>query len=286
MSEPVRLAMVGAGWWAWTAHLPSMRDDPGIELATVCDPDPTRAHQAAAEFGGEASTDLAATLRDDTLDGVVVATPHHTHASVVAAALAAGRHVLVEKPMVLRAVDAWELVETARARSLHLSVGLTYQYADVALPIRDAVQHEIGELVCVNADFPSGTAALFARTDPDQDHLDDPASPHGTTFSNPATGGGQAYSQLTHLLGAVCFAAQDQAVDVAAMTADHGFAVDAVDALVFRLSRGALGVASSTATTPTGVEPGQPIRFHGTAGMVEWELTTGTGTIRTASGVR
>ena len=285
MTRPVRLAMLGAGWWATTAHLPAMAANPEIELVAVCDPDPARAKIAADRFGVAAAfTEVYRLLDEVTLDGVVVATPHHTHHLIVQAALQRGLHTLVEKPMMLRGDHAWELVELARSRGCHLSVGLTYQYAPAASRIRRAVQQQIGDLVCVNADFPSATAKLFARTDPAQDDLDHPERPHGTTFSDPATGGGQAYTQLTHLLGALLWAVHDQATDVSAFTEQRGMAVDVVDALAFRLSSGALGVATSTGTTADGVQPRQPIRFHGTEGMVEWNLADSTGVVRARGG--
>lgn len=285
MTRPVRLAMLGAGWWASTAHLPSMAANPDVDLVAVCDPERARVKIAADRFSVPAAyTDVDQLLDEIRPDGVVVATPHHTHHPIVRAALQHGIHALVEKPMVLRADHGWELVELARSMGCHLSVGLTYQFAPAAARIRHAVQHRIGNLICVNADFPSGTAKLFARTDPDNDDLDRPDRPHGTTFSDPATGGGQAYTQLTHLLGAAIWAVHDQATDVSAFTEHRGLAVDLVDALAFRLSSGALGVATSTGTTADGVKPRQPIRFHGTDGMVEWNLADSTGVVRERGG--
>lgn len=284
MPDRLRVAVVGAGWWASTAHLPALSTNPEVDLVAVCDPDPSRARTAAEAFGTTPFTDVDQLLTSVGLDAVVVATPHHTHHEIVAAALTADRHVLVEKPMVTRADHAWELVELARTRERILSAGHTYQYTSTASRVRDAVQHRIGELVSVTADFPSATVRLFASTDPAHDHLDEPARPHGTTFSNPATGGGQGYTQLCHVLGAVCWASHDQATDVAAFTARRGLAVDVVDALTFRLAGGALGTASSTGTTASGVSPGQPIRFHGTTGMVEWDLSVGEGVVRESGG--
>ena len=105
-----------------------------------------------------------------------------------------------------------------------------------------------------------------------QADLDRPDVPHGTTYSDPRTGGGQGYTQLSHLLGAVVWATGQQATEVSAFMDTRGLRVDVVDALAFRLTGGALCVASSTGTTPPGVMPRHRIRFHGTAGMVEWDM--------------
>ena len=132
MPDRVRIAVVGAGWWASTAHLPALAGHPGVDLVAVCDPDPARAQTAAATFATRPFTDLDHLLASVAADGVVVATPHHTHHEIVTAVLTADRHVLVEKPMVIRADHAWELVELARARGRILSVGHTYQYTATA----------------------------------------------------------------------------------------------------------------------------------------------------------
>lgn len=278
-----RMAVVGAGWWASTAHLPALAADPRADLVAVCDPDPERARQAADRFGSTAYTSLERMLDEARPDGVVVATPHSTHFPIAETALNAGAHVLVEKPLATTAVDAWELVAVARRRERILAAGLTYQYAATAPAVREAVQHGIGELRSVNAEFSSGTLALFAQTDAEASPAD-PTVPHGITYSDPATGGGQAHTQLSHLLGGLLWAAGRQASDVAAMTANHGLAVDLVDALAFRLDGGALCVASSTGTTPDGVQPRHRIRFHGTAGMVEWDMLAARASVHRAGG--
>lgn len=283
MTGRARIAVVGAGWWSSTAHLPALASNPRVELVGICDPDAGRAEQAATRFGSRGFTSLDEMLREANPDGVVVATPHSTHFPIAVAAIEAGCHVLVEKPLATTAADAWELVVLARRRDRILAAGLTYQYAETALAVREAVQHAIGELRSVNAEFSSDTLFLFAQTDP-LGTASDPAVPHGITYSDPATGGGQAHTQLSHLLGGLLWAAGRQASDVAAMTANHGLAVDLVDALAFRLDGGALCVASSTGTTAPGVARRHRIRFHGTEGMVEWDMLAASAAVHRAGG--
>jgi len=283
MTSHARIAVVGAGWWASTAHLPGIVSEPRAELVGVCDPDDARAHQAAEEFGSRGFTSLDEMLVQARPDGVVVATPHSTHFSVAASALRHGCHVLVEKPLATSAVDAWELVALARRHERILAAGLTYQYAATAPAVRDAVQHGIGELRSVNAEFSSSTLPLFQETDSSRSSSD-PKVPHGITYSDPTTGGGQAHTQLSHLLGGLLWAVGRQATDVVALTASHGLAVDLVDAFAFRLDGGALCVASSTGTTAEGVAPRHRIRFHGTEGMVEWDMLAARASVHHAGG--
>lgn len=282
-----RIAVVGAGWWASTAHLPALAADPRVELVAVCDPDDARADAAAARFGAQhTATDLEPLLADVDLDGVVIATPHTTHAALGRAALRSGVHVLMEKPLTTAAADAWELVELAERRGLVLSVGVTYLHANTFGRVVRAVREEIGELVAVNGEFSSTTQKLFAVTD-DGTAGEDPTAPHGTTYSDPAlSGGGQGHTQLTHLLGSMIMATGRQALEVSALMDHRSLRVDLVDALAFRLEGGVLGTASSTGTTAPGVPMRHALRYHGTEGMVEHDILSGRARIHRAGGTR
>ena len=274
MTDRLRFAMVGTGWWANVAHLPGMIADPTIELVAVVDADLARARTVAERFGVRHSfADVDALLAELEIDCAVVATPHTTHRPIVERLLTAGVDVLVEKPLTTTAADAWALVDLARRLGRTLSVGLTYQYADTASEVRDLVSHGIGELVCVNAEFSSGTEGLFSTTELDAAAADEPSLPHGTSYSDPRlSGGGQGQTQLTHLLGNLLWNTRTQADEVFAYMANRGAPVDLVDALTFRLDGGALGTASSTGTTPAGAEVRHRIRYHGTEAMVEHDL--------------
>lgn len=77
----------------------AMAGVPGVQIAAVCDPDGSRAAAARAETGAAAEhADLRRLLDDAALDAVIVATPDHWHAPAALLALAAGKHVYVEKP--------------------------------------------------------------------------------------------------------------------------------------------------------------------------------------------
>lgn len=274
MTERLRFAMVGTGWWANVAHLPAMVADPTIELVAVVDTDRARARVVADRFGVKhAFGDVGELLANIAVDCTVVATPHTTHRAVVERLLRAGVDVLVEKPLTTTAEDAWMLVDLARRLGRTLSVGLTYQYAATASEVRRVVLHGIGELVCVNAEFSSSTAGLFSTTELDAASAGDPALPHGTSYSDPLlSGGGQGQTQLTHLLGNLLWNTRLQAGEVFAYMANRGLSVDLVDALTFRLEGGTLGTATSTGTTPPGAEVRHRIRYHGTEAMVEHDL--------------
>lgn len=269
-SERIRIGIVGAGWWSTAVHLPGLAADPAIEIVAVADSDPARVRAAASRFGLSSTFgDLDSMMAMVALDGVIIATPHHTHAGLAGRALAEGISALVEKPLATTAADAWALVEAERRSEGMLVAGLTYQFAACAPFVRHAVRERIGDVVSVNAEFSSNTERLFSSPG---DNSDDPGVAHGSTYSDPTTGGGQGYTQLSHLLGGMLWALGDQAAEVHAFMDNRSARVDVVDALSIRLVGGALAVASSTGTTARNVPVRHRIRFHGTTGMLEWDM--------------
>lgn len=95
----LKAAVVGCGAIAYE-HLPFIADSPLARLAAVCDTSPALAAAAGERFGaGAVHTDFATLLADARPDIVHVLTPPHTHDAIVRQALAAGAHVICEKPM-------------------------------------------------------------------------------------------------------------------------------------------------------------------------------------------
>jgi predicted dehydrogenase len=119
----IRVAVAGAGEWGRN-HVRTLAALPGVRLAWVIDPDPRRrdeAHALAPDARIVAHDGDA--LRDPRLDAVVIASPSPTHYPVARAALAAGKHVLVEKPLAPTAAEAEDLVRRARRAKRLLAVG-------------------------------------------------------------------------------------------------------------------------------------------------------------------
>ena len=110
-------------------HSALFEADPRSSVRWVVDIDAAAGEALAAGTGAQATTDLDEALADPEVELVVIATPPPTHAPITARALEAGRHVLVEKPMVLTSRDAEELGEMARGRGLVLAYGGNFVYA-------------------------------------------------------------------------------------------------------------------------------------------------------------
>jgi predicted dehydrogenase len=117
VTDLVRVALVGAGRAGLVHGRNFAAGVPGARLVTVADPVPEARERAAAELGVQrALADPLAAATDDGVDAVVVASPTFTHAEVAAAALAAGKHVLCEKPLAASLEEA-RRVEAAAAGS-------------------------------------------------------------------------------------------------------------------------------------------------------------------------
>jgi predicted dehydrogenase len=168
MSDTLRTAIIGAGAITQVAHLPVLRKLKGVELCAVCDTDLPKARAIADRFGvKDAFDDIEEVLRYEELDAIVICTPNHLHEAHVLAALSAGLHVLVEKPLAVSTASAQRIVRAAEKKNRVVMVGLNHRYrADVQL-VRSFVQTgELGEVESVRGSwhvFRPGRAMLGWR---------------------------------------------------------------------------------------------------------------------------
>ena len=115
MPSKVRVGVVGAGFIANSAHLPSYVELDRAELVAVCDIIPERAQAAAARYNiPYVFIDYREMLAKADLDVVSVCTPNGTHAQITIDALAAGCNVLCEKPMATTVADAEAMLAASR----------------------------------------------------------------------------------------------------------------------------------------------------------------------------
>ena len=107
-----RIAILGAGFMGGThARAYATRDD--VEIAAIYAQSDVRAGDLAAELGTVATTDLNRVLDDDSIDAVDICLPTPAHRVTTEAALAAGKHVLLEKPLAMSVEDGLAIVEAA-----------------------------------------------------------------------------------------------------------------------------------------------------------------------------
>jgi predicted dehydrogenase len=122
---PLALAIIGGGYWGTTLRR-VFGAAANVSVRGVCEPDASR--RAAIAAGTTVFESVEEVLARDDVEAVAIATPPATHYDLAAAALRAGKHCWVEKPLSLRAGDARRLVDAARLAGRTLFVDETFLY--------------------------------------------------------------------------------------------------------------------------------------------------------------
>jgi predicted dehydrogenase len=126
---------------------------PDVTVKWVCDRDAGKLAKAKVRYPTVLVTDTYAdVLNDPDVDAVLIATPISTHFPLASAALSAGKHVFVEKPMAASSVEAEALVGLAENRRLTLMVGHTFQYSPPVTRIKEIIESgELGDVYFVTS---------------------------------------------------------------------------------------------------------------------------------------
>jgi predicted dehydrogenase len=143
----IRVGVAGLGHWG-----PNLaRNFAGLaDLTWLCDSDPTKSEVASRYPQAKFTAEFDEMLADPELDAVVVATPVPTHFSLARSALAARKHVLVEKPPAMRASEMDELCGLAAEADLVLMPGHLLLYHPGVVRVKEMVAAgELGEVLCV-----------------------------------------------------------------------------------------------------------------------------------------
>ena len=181
------VGFIGAGQFARRTLLPAFKRTPA-RLKTITSAGGVNAALLARRFGFEvATTDCKQLLDDDDINTVVIATRHDQHADLATAALRAGKHVFVEKPLAIDH-DGLTLVRQAYddAERLQLMVGFNRRFSPLAVEMRNCLQQRLGPasaIITVNA---GGIPA---------DHW----------LHDPAQGGGRIVGEACHWFDLACF---------------------------------------------------------------------------------
>jgi predicted dehydrogenase len=130
MAEKLRIGVIGAGRWSASAHLPGWTRSPLGEVVMICDLDPELAQARAKQFNiPKWVTDYEKVCQQGDIDIIDIVTRGDNHQELTFAALEAGKHVLVEKPVCHDYRDVWRAHDLALSKDLKTKVGLTFRYA-------------------------------------------------------------------------------------------------------------------------------------------------------------
>ena len=179
---PIRLGIAGLGL-AGAMMIRAARIHPQFVLAAGADPLPRPRETFTRDFGAKAYADFEALCADPAVEAIYVASPHEYHPDQAIMALAAGKHVLVEKPLALTLADCDRVIEAAQRAKPHLIVGHTHafdpSYRAMARLVQSGEHGRLGMILAFNyTDF------LYRPRRPEE--LDT------------ARGGGIAFNQVSH----------------------------------------------------------------------------------------
>ena len=129
MADNLRVGLLGLGAIAQVVHLPVLHSLEGVTLTGVCDVDHSKATAIASRFGIPRvyRTDDEV-FNDPEVDAVIICTPSYLHHTQVTAALEAGKHVLVEKPLAIDASDASSVLKVAERTGKVLMFAMNNRY--------------------------------------------------------------------------------------------------------------------------------------------------------------
>jgi predicted dehydrogenase/threonine dehydrogenase-like Zn-dependent dehydrogenase len=175
----VTVALVGAGSFVRSMHVPNLKSDGGTRIKTVVTREATNASNVARSLGGDALTDWRLAVDDPEVDLVVIGTRHDTHAEIAAAALRAGHAVFVEKPLGLTREQIDEVWAAGLAND-RLAIGFNRPFS----PLSQALRAEF--------DAAEGSAQVIYRVNAPlaRDHW----------LNDPDVGGGRILGEACHMI--------------------------------------------------------------------------------------
>ena len=153
----ISVGILACGKIAQVRHLPEYADNPDVRIAGLFDLNAGRARTLAEKYGAKAYESAEALYADPAIDAVSICSSNDTHASLALAALRAGKHVLLEKPMAMNEADCEELAKTAKACGRLLMIDQNQRLAAAHMKARDLIRKgAIGKPITFATSFRHG----------------------------------------------------------------------------------------------------------------------------------
>ncbi len=152
LREQLRFGLIGWGYWG-PKLARNLNSIPNVQVSMVADADASRLASLAMNESQIRLTTRAEDVFRSEIDGVIIATPVHTHYRLAKEALLHGKHVLVEKPLTSNVEEAEELVALAKAQECVLMVGHTFEYNAAVNELRTLIRSgELGKIYCIETE--------------------------------------------------------------------------------------------------------------------------------------
>ena len=247
------LGIVGCGWVTANRHLPALTRVRELEVVALADVDAEAVDALAARFGVHARYGgVGQLLEDPRVEAVAVCVPPSAHVEVALAALEAGKHVFVEKPLALTLEDADRLVEQAARAGLTAMTGFNLRFHRLVRQLRDLVAS--GELGAIHAVGTTYTDDVLLRPD------------HPDWRDARELGGGTLLEKAIHHFDLWRFLLADEVAEVYAHTSSE--AAEVVASVSARMRGGVL--ASTLAVDATSIS--NQVAVYGVQGRAALDL--------------
>lgn len=277
MQDKIKCGVIGAGWWATFAHIPALLGHPNAELIAVQKRNRQEARKVADDFGIPiACTTASELLAIEGLQAIVVCSSPNLHYEQASAALALGKHVLIEKPMTLTVAEGVELVAMARNHGTQFLISCPWHYTAHAKEAQRLVRNgDLGEVRMISVLMTNPISHLLRGDSTQPTHGTPYMHPREGTYSDPkVAGGGQIYAQVCHVAAYLTFLTGAWPAEVFARFHNDGQALDIYDTLNLQMDDSSIVTIASTGATSVGRRDFE-LRVFGTKGMLFLDLWHG-----------
>ena len=271
--KQVRIGFIGVGWWATTNHMPMLHARRDVIMASACGLDEEVLKRVQDDYQFEHTTKDHNELLAQNLDGVIVATPHPLHAEHAMAALDAGCHVMIEKPMTTTIEQARALHAKVKDSGRIATVSYGWHHRPLCTNAKKLIDRGLlGEVEHVVCHMGSPGKNLFGGVSFDWADSAYVVPDIGTYADPDKAHGGFGHGQLSHLAGLLFWLTGLQAEEVFAYTSTAGFPLDMYNAITLRCTNGAVGTIAGAATIPGGARYQLDLRIVGSEGMIAIDI--------------
>ncbi len=253
--QKIRLGLIGCGGNMQRAHLPRLKADGGVEIVGIADPDESQAESVMKAWGSEMAfyEDYRQLVRNESLDAMLISSPHALHYEHARMSLQKGLHVLAEKPLTLASRQTKSLINLSDKLKLYLVVAYQRNYMAPYVYARELIRRgELGELRGVVGYVTQNWGSIRGwRLDPN------------------LSGGGMFIDTGSHLVASVLWMTGLEPVEVSAFAENAGKAVDTNMVVNVRFKGGGAGTLN---TFGNAAQHDERVAIHGSEGCLVFHL--------------
>lgn len=287
-TDKLNIGVIGAGWWATSAHIPGIVQHERAKLRAVQNRTMDKAEKIAHDFGAElAFDDYKKLVTTADIDAVIVSSTPNMHFEEAKFSLEHGKHVLLEKPMTFTVAQARELCDLAAKNNLILLMSCPWHYTCHGIEARRLIREGVlGEVRMISILMTNPIDKLLKGIDTTPTHGLNAVyiEPNPGSYNDPlVAGGGQIYGQVSHAGAYLTFLTGAEPQEVYAKFDYDNSVNDIYDSLLITMDNGTLVTLASTGATPLFLR-NYEVRIYGSKAILFLELWQGTMTYYTFEG--